>query len=1060
MVLLYFLCLARAQITFDVQEELPAPRILGNIAIKANITQTPGLVFQLTNKNNLFEVHPSTGDFSAIAVLDREKLCRSSPSCVITNSVMVSKSPDFMHRYTVNVTILDVNDQKPYFQFPNWPTSLSEFAPLHTTIQLPTARDDDSEPSFKVQKYYLLPESHNMFDLIVQRVNKSDGSADFDVQLRLKQALDRETTDSYTLTLVASDLGTPSNEGRLQIIITVTDENDSKPKFQKSNYSITINESTPIDTTVISVSATDNDIGENGRIGYELPNNIDIRVQKYFEVDRASGAIKLVSSLKGKGETTFVFKVKAFDHGALVMSSETNILISVADTVNDPPGISVSLMRPINNSAWVSEDAVIGAYVAVIDVTDTDVGLNGQTHCTCASESFNMQKITSSDSFTISYRISVAGVLDREHEATHIITITCSDRGTPPLSSVAKLSVIVEDVNDHPPRFNKRSYELRVRENQEAGVYVGSVFATDADEGVNAELRYSLDPGLVEFEINPSNGSIFTAVKNLDRELKDRYIFSVYAFDMSLSPHTATATVMIYIEDVNDEWPRFENSSYRFVVSESTITSTVIGKVHAKDPDLGLGGMVEYVFVHSSLHLDPPFILSKDNGAITLARSLDYETTKHYNFVVTAVDLGNPPRNSSVEVHIEVIDVNDNDPVITFPNPDNLSVTLNLGVTPGQEIIRVIAHDFDHGDSGRLTYSLGALNNSFTKLFWINEDTGLLTLVAPLTEADVRSYNIVISVNDNGLPQRATQALLHIEIVHDAKESRSRESYTAIVIIMVCVTLLVAIVVLVTLCFIKYIDKRKFDSERNIHKSTFEPMNKLTDEYPHTGGGDDDMEQDIVSPVHQKKTQPFQNQRLGSNIRNGKKCVTFDSAIRSSDTSTVSGSVSTQPDSGFSSIGSSFNSAPNHMSQVPYVSSLISTFNPGSLDLYKTNSSVKCAPSPTSLGGVATGPSGPLFFKPSRTNSGTSLLECATGVHSSSGELAEMPPGDEMVDAALQNHNALVRSMRSKSRRPPYASRQVSVSSLSLFVGRCYIIVRVQDRNCFTSGFLKKKYSK
>ncbi|CAG5121604.1 unnamed protein product [Candidula unifasciata] len=1022
-IFLYLLCLTRAQISFDVQEEKPAPLLLGNIASKANITKTAGMEFHLMTKNDLFAVDASTGDFSAIVVLDRESQCGSSPSCIITTLVAVSRSPDSLLRYTVNVTIHDANDQKPYFKFTSFPKSLSEFVPLHTTIKLPTAEDNDMEPSFKVQKYYLLPESQTVFDLVVQRVNQSDGSVDFDVQLRLKQKLDREKADSYTLTLVASDLGSPSNEGRLQVVITVTDENDNSPVFQKPEYNITINESTPIDTSVLNVLATDADIGENGRVGYEISNNIDRRVTKYFVADRASGAVKVASSLKKEGETVFIFKVKAFDHGTPMMFSEVNVRISVEDTVNDPPGISVSLLRPKNNSAVVSEDAVVGTTVAIVDVTDTDVGLNGQTNCTCISESFSMKEYNSPGAYTI----SVAAGLDREKISTHVITIQCMDKGTPPLSSMAKLSVIVEDVNDHPPQFTRRSYEMRVRENQESGVLVGNVFATDADDGVNAQLRYSLDPSVVEFEINESNGFVYTAVKNLDREMKDRYSFSVYAFDTSFSPHTATATVIVNIEDVNDEWPRFDNSSYRFLVSESTITSTVIGKVHATDPDLGLGGRVEYLFVHSPLYMDPPFILSKDNGAITLTQALDYETTRQYSFVVTAVDLGNPPRNSSVEVHIEVTDVNDNDPVIAFPNPDNLSVTLNLDVTPGQEIIRVIAHDSDHGDSGRLTYSLGAMNTSVAKLFWINEDTGLLTLVAPLTQADVRSYNIVISVNDNGVPQRATQALLHIEIVHDAKESRSRESYTTIVIIMVCVTLLVAVVVLVTLCFIKYIDKRKFDSERSIHKSTFEPMNKLTDDYLHTGGGDDEMEHGmIISPVHQKQIPSFQNQRLGSNSRNGKKCVTFDSAIRSSDTSTVSGSVSTQPDSGFSSIGSGFHSAPNSVAQVPYVSTLASTFNPGSLDLYKTNCIARSAPSPTMSSSATNGPPVPLFFKTTRTNSGTSLMECGTGVHSSSPEFQQIG-ADEVVGTALQNHNALVRSVRSKDRRPPYASRQVSL---------------------------------
>lgn len=1024
----HMLSVVGAQISFEVQEEQQAPVILGNIAAEAGVRSIPGLRFSLSSRKELFDVDELSGDFRTLVVLDRERLCGSVPSCVVTSLVAVSATVDFLHRYVVNVTVVDANDQRPDFGITSFPISLSEGTAVNTSIKLPVAYDGDYEPAFKVQKYYLEPEQHTTFGLIVQRQNKSDGSIDFDLYLRLAQRLDREVLGSYTLTLVASDGDSPGNEARLQIIVTVVDENDNQPMFGQAEYNISIKEITKVGSVVLAVSATDADFGENGRVGYEFPNNIDRKVLDYFEIDNVSGELKLVRSLEKEGGTTFAFKVRASDHGTPVISSEASVKISVEDTVNDPPSISVSHLRSKGNSAVMSEDAVVGTKVAFIDVTDTDSGRNGETSCISTSEYFTMQEYTNPDVYTI----SLAKFLDREKIPTHIIIIECLDRGTPPLSSAVKLSVIVEDVNDNPPLFTKKFYEMKVKENQEAGEPVGNVFATDADIGINAVLRYSLEPSVTEFEINESNGFIYTALKNLDRETKDRYSFEVYVFDMSLSPLTATTTVTVDIEDLNDEWPRFENSSYRFQVSENAEVNSVIGKVHATDLDLGLGGVVEYHFIYIPAQSDAPFVLSKEDGTITLSQKLNFETKKRYSFLVTAVDLGKPPRNSSVEVQIEIVDENDNDPVITFPNPENFSVTLNLDVAPGQEIIKVVAHDSDSGESGRLTYSLNALNNSAAKLFWMNEDTGQLKLIAPLTQADVRSYNIVISVNDNGVPQRATHARLNIEVIPQANEKRSKESYTTVVIIMVCVTLLVAVVVLVTLCFIKYIDKRKFDSERNVHKTAFEPINKTSENYFHAGCGDDDFEQGAVSsPSIQKQPLSYQNQRIGTNGRNGKKMVTFDSAIRSSDASTMSESVSTQPDSGFNSAGSSYSSPHNSSASANYAHSLPSSGKPGSLDSFSTSSSYKCVPSPASSTSTVTGAAVPVGYSSniSRTVSGSTLLDSGASVSpaASRGQFeAAMAGGDEVVDVALQNHNALVRSLRDNSRRPPYASRQVS----------------------------------
>ncbi|XP_059142761.1 protocadherin gamma-A11-like isoform X2 [Physella acuta] len=992
-------------ITFDVQEERPAPFLFGNIFAKMNRAGNSSSTISQVSRSDLFRINKATGDISSIVVLDAEKLCPEVLVCFLTITLMDEGTTPITYP-TVQVNILDINDRKPEFNVQNYVASFSEDVKINSTVMLPAATDADIDPANQVQSYRLDNNYPKVFDLVVEKTKNSDGTPKFMVSLRVIGQLDRETVASYSLSLVASD---GPHEVKLPVQVNVIDANDNAPVFSSGRFERSIKETTPVGSTVLIVSASDADEGINGKVGYKFYQaNANYKISELFGIDPSTGEIKTLRSLETEGGSTFTFKVRASDNGVTPSSlfTDAEVVITVEDTVNDPPKIKVVYLNQRGNAAAVSEDAALDTIIAAVQVTDSDSNENGMTSCSLSGEFFAFKQQQQNY-----YTVSVARALDRETNSNFVLPIVCVDRGSPPLSSTAQLSIVVDDVNDNPPVFSRAVYVMSVKENQEIGELVGSVTARDADTGANARLRYALDPGVVEFEINESNGYIYTAVRGLDRETTSKYTLQVLAFDESLSPLTATATVIIDIEDLNDNWPAFELPRYKFQVTEGTKPGAVVGQVTATDPDLGLGGKVEYILINSPLQPDPPFSLSIANGTLTLTSTLDYETSPKFHFVVTAFDLGKPPRNSSVEIEIEVLDENDNFPLITFPGPDNQSVVLNLDVAPGHEVVKVIAHDPDSGENGRLTYSLLTPNTTVSRLFWINQDTGLVTLVTRLTATDIQSFNIVISVHDNGNPQKETQANLRVDIVEQTTKTRSRDSYMTIVIIMVCVTLCVAVIVLATLCFIRFMDKRKFSREKHVDKQTFDKVASSTQVYITEGGGDDVLEKVLAtSPL----TYPtvFPEPRLGTQTRPGKKCVTFDSAVPCSDTSETSTS---QPDTGFTGGFSTFNPAPpnsfnrtsspafNHSFPQPY-----NNFSSGQIPFV--------SPAP---------------FYPSTTNSRTgSQFPQKPDSGFNIKVFEEEGPGDQLVDVALQKHNALVRSMRG-GRRPPCPNKQVRPASTS-----------------------------
>ncbi|RUS85025.1 hypothetical protein EGW08_007209 [Elysia chlorotica] len=1072
-------------VAFEIQEEMLPPVLMGNIGASANISSVPDLAYSLLQQGgsfeNLFEVDESSGDIRTRTALDREELCGSLAHCVLRGSVLVSSTSEsnFIRRFQVNITVVDANDQRPMWASSPYSIEISERAAVNSTFQLPVAEDKDYEPLFRVQSYALQSASSSAFELDVRQTTNSDGYIIFEVYLRLARKLDRERKERYTMTLVAYDGHGPTNNGMLPLVVKVGDENDNAPKFSVTRYVRSVQDVTPPGTTVLKVTAVDADAGENARVGYMFPNEVDKRIQELFRLDPVTGDLKLNQSL-GK-ETSLTFKVRAFDHGKTAMSSDAEVVINIEDTLNDPPRMKMSHVDFNGTVDFVKENAALKKIVAFVEAIDNDGGDNGRVNCSVTDEYFELNTFSPDNN----YVLVVAKELDRETQDIHKLVINCVDHGSPALTSSVDMTIVVTDVNDFSPEFSKQVYRMSVRENQQKNAVVGPVHAEDGDEGANGDVRYSLPANVVKFAID-ADGLITTAVRDLDRELQDIYRFEVYAFDMAVPPRTATASVVVVVEDLNDEWPTFDLSSYHFQISEKAPVGVEIGKLHANDKDLGKGGVVEYLLVHAPLHPNPPFSLSQVNGSMTLNRELDFEVEAQYKFVVTAIDLGDPPRSSTVEVVIDLIDENDNSPIITFPSSDNLSVTLNLNVIPGHEVIQVIAHDADSGDNGRLSYTMTAapntsLDDAVSRLFWMNEDTGLVTLVAPLTPADAHRYDIVVNVQDHGSsPQRATQAMLLVQVVHtlDQASSSRRESYTTIVIAMVCVTLLVAVVVLLILCYIKYSDRRKYlksknsDGHHHLHKHShadhqlsdkpvvFDPASGKYDLFTlenngsidgHDGSGDRSVDpfDPSMSPSLQKEPMMgHQNHtRVGSTSRGGKKSVTFNSEVRSSDNSLPhSGSTSTvlqdpaplgrEDRYGVSPVpsqylpnGRNFSSSQSHSITfhpnipVPHnelVSQRTHSLSPSPLSLQQDSQNKHAGWTGGSTSSFRSGAAASPSPYP-LVSSGAAVYPCDTpraGPGPQAGSSGQS--SDDVVGVALQKHNALVRSMRANGRRPHY----------------------------------------
>lgn len=306
--------------------------------------------------------------------------------------------------------------------------------------------------------------------------------------------------------------------------------------------------------------------------------------------------------------------------------------------------------------------------------------------------------------------LRVVGPLDRERRAGYSLNVTVFDLGQPQRSAWRIVPVIVTDVNDNPPKFDRPVISVSIAETAQIGSSVAQLSASDADEGDNAKITFSLAGGdMADMKLDPITG-LLTVAAPLDRERRDFYEITVIARDGASSSGpslTAKALVRVKILDVNDVAPRFARPWQVVKIREDTPVGAVVALVEATDPDLGNGGSVRYSLGSSyASETVERFSIDKLTGTVRLAKRLDFEDRSVYNLTVRAKDRGSPSLSSDAYLAVEVVDVNEN---LFAPRFDDFVTEANVreNAPPGTVVAKVTATDADPpGDDSRISYAI------------------------------------------------------------------------------------------------------------------------------------------------------------------------------------------------------------------------------------------------------------------------------------------------------------------------------------------------------------------
>ncbi|CAC5370159.1 unnamed protein product [Mytilus coruscus] len=520
--------IAENVIRFHILEELPVGTFVGNLAVESGLqfnftdAELDGIRYSFldqTKMRSLFTIHERTGNILIKSLLDRETECIFMDLCVLTFDVAIhSSSPQMFEIYSIEITIEDMNDNSPKFPTEHITIRVLESTVVGTSFRLTEAVDADSTNKNTIQSYELI-NGNNVFTVNASK----DVDGRFSLRLILIRELDREDIDLYELELLAKDGGDPVKTGTLTVYIDIEDTNDNSPVFERDSYIIDLNEGTTKQTPLLAVTAYDNDVGDNGDIIYRFSSRQpDIeRISETFSINEKTGVIYVSGEITFGKQNTFKLIVEASDKGSQPRTSYATVTINILDTANNKPEVFVNFLVPANDSlVSLSEAADIGTVIAHVTADDADSGPNGQVICAVTNEYVTLQNISGKPGYLIALKME----FDHELKQEHYISVTCSDNGSPKLSSSKSFMLRVLDENDNAPIFKEATYSATIDENNPFGKYCLKVSATDADMWPNDKIHYTLiEDSKNVFSINPSSG-VITANQRLDREKQDEYI--------------------------------------------------------------------------------------------------------------------------------------------------------------------------------------------------------------------------------------------------------------------------------------------------------------------------------------------------------------------------------------------------------------------------------------------------------------------------------------------------------------------------------------------------------
>uniref|UniRef100_G1RCS8 Cadherin 19 n=1 Tax=Nomascus leucogenys TaxID=61853 RepID=G1RCS8_NOMLE len=486
-----------------------------------------------------FIIDERTGDIYAIQKLDREErslYTLRAQVIDITTGRAVEPESEFV------IKVSDINDNEPKFLDEPYEAIVPEMSPEGTSVIQVTASDaDDPSSGNNARLLYSLLQGQPYFS-----VEPTTGV------IRISSKMDRELQDEYWVIIQAKDMiGQPGAlSGTTSVLIKLSDVNDNKPIFKESLYRLTVSESAPTGTSIGTIMAYDNDIGENAEMDYSIEEDDSQTFDIITNHETQEGIVILKKKVDFEHQNHYGIRAKVKNHHVAEQlmkyhteASTTFIKIQVED-VDEPPFFLLPYYI-----FEIFEETPQGSFVGMVSATDPDNRKSPIRYSITRSEVFNID-----DNGTI----TTTNSLDREISAWYNLSITATEKYNIEQISSIPVYVQVLNINDHAPEFSQY-YETYVCENAGSGQVIQTISAVDRDESIEEHHFY------FNLSVEDTNNSSFTIIDNQDNtaviltnrtgfNLQEEPVFyiSILIADNGIPSLTSTNTLTIHVCDCGD----------------------------------------------------------------------------------------------------------------------------------------------------------------------------------------------------------------------------------------------------------------------------------------------------------------------------------------------------------------------------------------------------------------------------------------------------------------------------------------------------------------------------
>ncbi|XP_052089264.1 uncharacterized protein LOC127726006 [Mytilus californianus] len=515
---------------------------------------------------------------------------------------------------TVRVNVIDVDDMDPMFDHDDFNLQISENVSYsmswQNTTPLISAHDRDSGTGKQDIEFAVYDNNDKrVFDL-----NRKTG------EVKLFKIFDREPQSIYNYKIKVYQTNDHRRSATANLNIIVSDKNDNKPIFDKSEYYANVDEHSSKGTLVLRVHASDKDIGNNSVVRYSIET-----IQSLFQINENSGEILVANSEKLDREVNeiFILNIKATDSKIKDFNDQAKVIINILDKNDNGPVFT-------QNSYYFNSTgtSIIGQVVA----TDGDKEDNGKVvyHLESVQHNINLDTDTG--------RITMIGQL----LADTIFRVKACDSA----KIVSSRRCTFAQVFIHAGMVQVNSYNLTatVMENVMVGSYVSNI-EIPGD-------RYEIINKNVPFTIDISSGIVRTrSLLDFD-EGKQHFDFTIHVLNKEKAM-IATVRLTVEVLDTNDNSPDFSQQLYTFALPEDVTVDTVIGVIKATDKDSGNNSAIQYSLQSS---IDSTTFSVDSVGNIKMKDSHN-DMKSLYQISVVASDGGVPQLRSFAQILITRVSI-------------------------------------------------------------------------------------------------------------------------------------------------------------------------------------------------------------------------------------------------------------------------------------------------------------------------------------------------------------------------------------------------------------------